>query len=540
MWFDSCKKISLLLTLLIVVVGVQAATLPTVDITNNAATINGVNKLDNFNVRISGVDYNFVYKDFNFVSKLYTFTLVNVQRLVNNGNYAFWNINGRTITVRPTYVDSSGKVNLVISQPESTSVQCTDNFDNDLDGFMDCADSGCNGVVKAAGGVCQYSLEITCNDNFDNDGDGLVDCADNDCSNDDSCQAEQTCFDTDGGSNTGTKGTTSGYNPQGVYDEVTDYCYSDSNVAENYCTGDVRYSSVRFCQYGCFEGACRSAPVVVDTDNDSVADANDNCPLLSNSGQEDLDSDGEGDACDGDIDGDGISNRNELNNPAVGYGETANVDVDNDGLTNDYDLDSDNDGFSDYVESANSNPYNPSSIPNDYDGDGVADSVDNCFSTANPDQLNTDGDTQGNACDKDDDNDGVADTNDNCPLVVNSDQVDSNADGQGDACTNNDFDGDGIDNNIDICSETPLGAPVYNNGCMVGDLDHNGCFNSNLASGSELISISNILSHSFNQCANLPPQASFVDLNNDGCVNIFDLPLLAKYLNLEKENYACE
>ena len=39
--------------------------------------------------------------------------------------------------------------------------------------------------------------------------------------------------------------------------------------------------------------------------------------------------------------------------------------------------------------------------------DGVGDVCDNCRFLANTDQINTDGDETGNACDGDDDNDGV-------------------------------------------------------------------------------------------------------------------------------------
>jgi len=52
----------------------------------------------------------------------------------------------------------------------------------------------------------------------------------------------------------------------------------------------------------------------------------------------------------------------------------------------------------------------------DADMDGIPDSTDNCPSVSNADQLNTDGDGMGNACDEDDDNDGVVDADDAFPL----------------------------------------------------------------------------------------------------------------------------
>jgi len=70
----------------------------------------------------------------------------------------------------------------------------------------------------------------------------------------------------------------------------------------------------------------------------------------------------------------------------------------------------------------------------DGDGDGIADSADNCPLVSNADQLDTDGDGQGNACDADDDNDDVSDTADNCPLVSNPNQADFDLDGIGDTC----------------------------------------------------------------------------------------------------------
>jgi hypothetical protein len=92
----------------------------------------------------------------------------------------------------------------------------------------------------------------------------------------------------------------------------------------------------------------------------------------------------------------------------------------------------------------------------DHDGDGVADNMDNCLFVPNPDQVDRDGDSQGdacdlcpevsgyqsdndsdgigNACDPDDDNDGVMDLDDNCPNLSNPNQENADADTFGDVC----------------------------------------------------------------------------------------------------------
>ncbi|MCP9493516.1 MAG: thrombospondin type 3 repeat-containing protein [Pyrinomonadaceae bacterium MAG19_C2-C3] len=86
----------------------------------------------------------------------------------------------------------------------------------------------------------------------------------------------------------------------------------------------------------------------------------------------------------------------------------------------------------------------------DADGDGIPDASDNCPNVSNADQANTDGDSEGDACDADDDNDTVLDASDNCPLVSNSDQLDSDGDTIGNVCDADD-DNDGINDASDNC-----------------------------------------------------------------------------------------
>ncbi|HEX8075613.1 MAG TPA: thrombospondin type 3 repeat-containing protein, partial [Thermoleophilaceae bacterium] len=144
----------------------------------------------------------------------------------------------------------------------------------------------------------------------------------------------------------------------------------------------------------------------------------------------------------------------------------AKKDKDKDGLsnlrefklkTNPKKKDSDGDGYSDGQEDkagtspTDSTSHPPPPPPPDADGDGKPDSADNCPGAGNPGQPNSDGDTQGDACDADDDNDGRGDGSDNCQTLSNAGQANADGDDEGDACDTDD-DNDGRVDPSDNCS----------------------------------------------------------------------------------------
>ena len=102
----------------------------------------------------------------------------------------------------------------------------------------------------------------------------------------------------------------------------------------------------------------------------------------------------------------------------------------------------------------------------DRDGDTIADANDNCPNIANTDQIDTDDDSMGDACD-DSDEDGTFDDIDTCRDVPNKLQTDTDRDGMGDVCDVDD-DGDGL---IEIGNSTMLHNIRYN---LKGTAYHDG------------------------------------------------------------------
>jgi hypothetical protein len=95
------------------------------------------------------------------------------------------------------------------------------------------------------------------------------------------------------------------------------------------------------------------------------------------------------------------------------------------------------------------------------DGDGVCDPFDNCPFVANADQLDTDGDTQGDACDTDDDDDGLTDTEE---AALGTDPLLADTDGDGLSDAEEavygtdpllaDTDGDGFEDGVEVDAGT--------------------------------------------------------------------------------------
>ena len=354
----------------------------------------------------------------------------------------------------PLKADSDGDG--VLDNDDEFPNDAAESKDTDGDGTGDNADTdGDNDGVNDDVDNCPALVNT---DQLDTDSDGLGNACDNDDDND-GVSDDLDDFSLDKTESVNSDSDTLGNN--------SDNCPLDDNEnqldSDNDGLGDV----------------CDN-----DNDNDNVANELDNCPLVANPAQMDTDNDDIGDACDVDRDGDGVDNSVD-NCPGLSSSDT--TDTDGDGLGDACDLDDDNDGLSDVEEGIKgSDP-----LLADSDEDTVNDAQDNCPAAANVDQLNTDFDNLGDACDTDDDNDGLSDTEeltlgsdpllrdsdsdsiddkaDNCPVDPNLDQKDIDSDLSGDVCDSDD-DNDTVVDTADNCPLIPNPEQEDSDADGVGDV----------------------------------------------------------------------
>lgn len=246
-----------------------------------------------------------------------------------------------------------------------------------------------------------------------------------------------------------------------------------------------------------------SAPLSADQDGDRVSDAQDNCPTTFNPENADQDIDGIGDACDSDVDGDGMKYDPEAGyfsdpcpeyapiknsaNPSIDIGTTSGHRDRNGNSMADACEDVDNDGYDEggdncpYTKNFVYDPITEEFLQSDIDNDGFGDACDPdpdgdgvVGSDACPLELplsggshsDADGDGGPDAC-HDPDGDGVT-FKDNCPNTENPTQYDSDSDGVGDACESDDDD-DGVSDGIDNCPKVANASQNNQDSDGIGD-----------------------------------------------------------------------
>jgi len=273
-----------------------------------------------------------------------------------------------------------------------------------------------------------------------------------------------------------------------------------------------------------------------DTDGDGISDMVDNCPDQYNPGQEDSDDDGIGDLCDSDADGDDIGEDGDGSgipgdNPCTG-GETVNCDDNCPDQDNSDQEDLDSDGIGDIcdpdIDGDNiAEDGDDSGIPGDNPctGGETTNCDDNCPQQENPDQADAD-------------TDGIGDLCDNCPAESNPDQGDFDSDGYGDVCdTCTDQDGDGYGDpgfpfNIcpeDNCPKTYNPDQTDTDGDGIGDACEWFCGDANGDALVNLLDITYLINYLYNEGPG-PEPIDAADVNGDGTINLLDITYLINYL----------
>ncbi len=168
--------------------------------------------------------------------------------------------------------------------------------------------------------------------------------------------------------------------------------------------------------------------------------------------------------------------------------------------------------------------------PADSDEDGIPDAQDNCPNVSNADQLNNDGDTEGDACDADDDNNGIADA-----IEIGNPQIPTDTDNDGTPdYLDFDNDNDTVIDTEEIGSDplNPLdvdgdGTPDYVDADTIAGTagDINGDGNVNLT---DVLLVQRALTNQITLNASQIVQADVYPPIGDGVINVSDFLILVQ------------